>query len=48
MKRQQVIRKENARHGNEYHVDGLGTIGFLFGLGCVGIILYSIVQVIFS
>lgn len=46
MKRQHVIRKENARH--EYHVDGLGTIGFLFGLGCVGIILYSIVQVIFS
>lgn len=48
MKRHDVIRKDNMQNRHEYHVDGLGTMGFIFGLACVGIILYSIIQLIFS
>ena len=43
MKKQDVVRK-----GHSYHVDGLSTVGILFGVASVGFILYNVILVIFS
>jgi hypothetical protein len=48
MKRHESTKKGQVQKGHEYHVDGLGTMGFIFGLACLGIILYSVIQVVFS
>jgi hypothetical protein len=42
------MKKSTYRKGHEYHIDGLGTIGIIFGIACVGLIFYSVFQVIFS
>jgi hypothetical protein len=43
-----AMKKSSYRKGHEYHIDGLGTIGIIFGIACVGLIFYSVFQVIFS
>lgn len=30
------------------HIDGLGTISIVFGIACVGFIMYNVFHVIFS
>ncbi|GAB4140049.1 MAG: hypothetical protein Fur0041_15230 [Bacteroidia bacterium] len=36
------------RKGHTYNVDGLGTIGIIFGIVSVGFIIYNVLNVIFS
>lgn len=47
MKRQEMLKKEYASNKySMYDVDGLGVLGYMFGLASLGFILYSIFQVI--
>jgi hypothetical protein len=36
------------RKGHVYHVDGLGTISIVFGIACLGFVIYNVCNVIFS
>jgi hypothetical protein len=48
MKPQEMLKKEFIPNkGHIYDVDGLGVLGYVFGLASLGFILYSIFQVIF-
>lgn len=42
------MKKSANRRGHEYHIDGLGTISIVFGIACVGFILYNVFHVVFS
>lgn len=41
-------KSPNHRKGHEYHIDGLGTVSIVFGIACVGFILYNVFNVVFS
>ncbi len=42
------MKKVTHRKGHQYHIDGLGTISIIFGIACVGFIIYNVCHVIFS
>jgi hypothetical protein len=42
------MKKQDHRKGHVYHIDGLGTISIVFGIACVGFIMYNVLNVIFS
>lgn len=42
------MKKTLNRKGHAYNVDGLGTISIVFGIACVGFIMYNVFHVIFS
>ena len=42
------MKNSSVRRGHEYHIDGLGTISIVFGIACVGFILYNVFHVMFS
>ena len=42
------MKKSIVRKGHSHNVDGLGTISILFGVVCVGFIIYNVLNVIFS
>jgi hypothetical protein len=42
------MKKSVERKGHTQNVDGLGTISILFGVVCVGFIIYNVFNVVFS
>lgn len=42
------MKKTIQRKGHVQNVDGLGTISILFGVVCVGFIIYNVLNVILS
>jgi hypothetical protein len=42
------MKKSVNKKGHTHHADGLGTTSILFGVLCVGFIIYNVLNVIFS